>query len=60
MKLLKLIKINLIIFRKLVFNKPYTWLFINMKSQRMFKEWDEIIFDDDDDESDIEIELKKK
>ena len=44
--------------RKLVFNKPYTWLFINMKSQRMFKEWDEIIFDDDD-ESDIEIEIKK-
>jgi len=24
----------------------------------MFKEWDEIIFDDDD-ESDVEIELKK-
>ena len=42
--------------RKLVFNKPYTWLFINMKSQRMFKEWDEILFDDDDDP---EIELKK-
>jgi hypothetical protein len=45
--------------RKLVFNKPFTWLFINMKSQRMFKEWDEIIFDDDD-ESDVEIEIKKK
>ena len=44
--------------RKLVFNKSYTWLFINMKSQRMFKEWDEIIFDDED-ESDVEIELKK-
>ena len=29
-----------------------------MKSQRMFKEWDEIIFDDDD-KSDIEIEIKK-
>ena len=29
-----------------------------MKSQRMFKEWDEIIFDDED-ESDVEIELKK-
>ena len=43
--------------RKLVFNKPYTWLFLNMKSQRIFKEWDEIIFDDDED--DQEIELKK-
>lgn len=42
--------------RKLVFNKPYTWLFINIKSQRIFKEWDEIIFDEDDDE---EIEIKK-
>lgn len=42
--------------RKFVFNKPYSWLFINMKSQRMFKEWDEIIFDDEDDE---DIELKK-
>ena len=30
-----------------------------MKSQRMFKEWDEIIFDNEDDESDVEIELKK-
>lgn len=45
--------------RKFVFNKPYSWLFINMKSQRMFKEWDEIIFDNEDDESDVEIELKK-
>jgi len=31
-----------------------------MKSQRMFKEWDEIIFDDDDDRDiEIENEIKK-
>ena len=29
-----------------------------MKSQRMFKEWDEIVFDDED-KSDVEIEFKK-
>lgn len=34
--------------RDLVFDKPYTWLFINLPSQRIFKEWDEIIYNDID------------
>ena len=31
---------------KLVFDKPYNYLFINTDSQRMFKKIDEIIFSD--------------
>ena len=31
---------------KLVFDKPYNYLFINTDSQRMFKNFDEIIFSD--------------
>lgn len=31
---------------KLVFDKPYSWLFLNTDSQRMFKMWDEIICGD--------------
>jgi DNA replication protein DnaC len=34
--------------RNLVYDKPYTWLFINLPSQRIFKEWDEIIYNDID------------
>ena len=34
--------------RDLVFDKPYTWMFINLPTQRIFKEWDEIIYNDDD------------
>jgi DNA replication protein DnaC len=34
--------------RNLVYDKPYTWLFINLPSQRIFKEWDEIIYNDND------------
>ena len=34
--------------RNIVFDKPYTWLFINLPSQRIYKEWDEIIYNDDD------------
>ena len=33
--------------RDFVFDKPYTWMFINVPSQRIFKEWDEILYDDD-------------
>jgi predicted ATP-binding protein involved in virulence len=36
--------------RDLVFDKPYTWLFINLPSQRIFKEFDEIIYNDNDTE----------
>jgi hypothetical protein len=28
---------------KLVYDEPYRWLFINVPSQRIFKEWDEIL-----------------
>lgn len=34
--------------RKLVFDKPYQFLFINVDQQRLYKCWDEIIFDDDE------------
>lgn len=40
-------KMNFEEINKLVFDKPYTWLFINVPSQRLFKEFDEIIIDDD-------------
>ena len=42
--------------RKLVYDKPYQWMFINVRTQRVFKCFDEIIMDDDEDESDIEFE----
>lgn len=32
--------------RNLVFDKPFQYLFINVDTQRMFKGWDEIIFDE--------------
>jgi hypothetical protein len=31
--------------QKLVFDKPYQWLFVNMGSQRIFKGFDEIIIE---------------
>ena len=34
--------------RNIVFDKPYSYMFINVPSQRIFKEWDEIIFNDDE------------
>ena len=39
-------KMNFEEINKLVFDKPYSWLFINVPSQRIFKEFDEIILDD--------------
>ena len=33
--------------RKFVFNKPYQWLFINLPTQRIFKNFDEILDDED-------------
>lgn len=35
---------------KLVYDRPYQFLFVNTDSQRMFKCWDEIIINEDDDE----------
>jgi shikimate kinase len=34
--------------RNIVFDKPYTWMFINLSSQRIFKEWDEVIYEPED------------
>ena len=39
-------KINDIV--KIVYDKPHNFLFINVDSQRMFKNWDELIFNDDE------------
>ena len=33
---------------KLVFDKPYNFLFINTETQRLFKNWDELKFKDDE------------
>ena len=33
--------------RNFVYNEPYSWLFINVPSQRIFKGWDEIIYEDE-------------
>jgi hypothetical protein len=33
---------------KIVFSEPYQFLFINIESQRMFKNWDELVIDGDD------------
>jgi len=32
--------------RKIVFDKPYEFLFINTDSQRLFKGWDELVFEE--------------
>lgn len=32
---------------KLVFNEPYNFLYLNTETQRMFRNWDEIIINDD-------------
>ena len=42
--------------RKLVYDASHNWLFVNIKSQRMFKNFDEIMMDDEEDESDLEYE----
>jgi hypothetical protein len=35
---------------KLVYDKPYEYLFLNTDSQRMFKGFDEILVDEDDED----------
>ena len=41
--------------RRLVYDEPHQWLFVNVKTQRMFKCFNEIICDEEDD-SDLEYE----
>lgn len=36
--------------RKLVYDKPYQYLFVNVDTQRLFKGWDEIIINDENDD----------
>jgi hypothetical protein len=43
--------------RKLVYDKPYQYLFLNTDTQRLFKQFDEIKIYDSDDESDEESDL---
>ena len=41
---------------KISYNDPHNFLFLNVNSQRMFKNWDELIFHDEINDSDDEIE----
>lgn len=43
--------------RRLVFNEKYNWMFINLGSQRIYKKFDEIIFNEDEKENN---EMEKK
>ena len=41
---------------RIAFNEPHNFLFINIPSQRIFRNWDELILPDDDSDIDEEIE----
>ena len=41
---------------KISYDDPHNFLFLNVNSQRMFKNWDELIFHDEINGSDDEIE----
>ena len=43
--------------RRLVLNEKYNWMFINLGSQKIYKKFDEIIFNEDENENN-EIEKK--
>ena len=43
--------------RDLVYDEKYNWLFVNVNSQRIYKKFDEIVFEDDEGENQ---ELEKK
>ena len=42
------------VIRDFVFNEAYQWMFINIVSQRIFKKFDEVIYNNSDSDSDIE------
>ena len=44
---------------RLVFDDKHNFLFLNVPSQRMFKNFDELIINEDSDDEDEEIENKK-
>jgi hypothetical protein len=35
-----------LVLMKLIYDKPHTFLFLNVESQRLFKNWDEVIFEE--------------
>ena len=43
---------------KISYGEPHNFLFLNVNSQRMFKNWDELIFHEENDDSDDE-EIEK-
>ena len=44
---------------KLVFDKKHNFLFVNVESKRMFKNWDEILISDPDDDDDVDVDKEK-
>ena len=44
--------------RRFVFDKPHEYMFVNIKSQRVFKGFNEILFDNEEEEEE-EMEVKK-
>ena len=40
---------------KMVYGDKHNFLFLNIPSQRMFKNWNELIIDDESDNEEIEI-----
>lgn len=43
--------------RDMVFDEKYQWLFVNLNSQRIYKKFDEIIFEEEEPEE-LELEIK--
>ena len=39
---------------KISYNDPHNFLFLNVNSQRIFKNWDELIFHEDDSDNELE------
>ena len=40
-------KDNMLDVMKMVFDKPHQYLFVNLESQRMFKDFDELVINED-------------
>jgi hypothetical protein len=44
----------------LVFDEKYNWLFVNVGTQRIYKKFDEIVLNEDDEKTKVEIIDEKK
>lgn len=44
--------------RDLVYDEKYNWLFVNVSTQRIYKKFDEIMFEEDDNSENQELEKK--